>query len=119
MKGEENMCTKSELNNISQMVAKTYRNHYGDKLIGVYLYGSYARGDFDDTSDIDYAAIVEGERVELDKKLKLVYDELFEVGYEYDLIVSPVVIPYDEFENMKEILPYYRNIWNEGVTIHV
>ena len=33
---------------------------------------------------------------------------------ENDVIVSPLVIPYDEFEKYKQSLPYYRNIAEEG-----
>lgn len=36
---------------------------------------------------------------------------------EHDTIVSPTVIPYDEFEEYKETLPYYRNIVREGLRI--
>jgi type I restriction enzyme S subunit len=33
---------------------------YGDRLRGVYLYGSYARDDAGDDSDIDVAVVLEG-----------------------------------------------------------
>lgn len=41
------MCTKRQLDTISNQIAKTYRDVYGESLVGMYLYGSYARGDFD------------------------------------------------------------------------
>jgi len=40
-----------------------------------------------------------------------------EIGLENDVIVSPMVIPYDEFLKYREILPYYRNILEEGKRI--
>ena len=33
---------------------------YGERLRGVYLYGSYARGDFHPDSDIDVLIVLEG-----------------------------------------------------------
>jgi hypothetical protein len=36
---------------------------------------------------------------------------------DYELVISPTVIPYEEFEKYKEDLPYYRNIAREGVPI--
>lgn len=54
---------------------------------GNFLYGSYARGDYDDESDIDIAAVVKGRRQELQDKWN------------------------------KDILPYYRNIVKEGKRI--
>lgn len=41
------------------------------------------------------------------------WDFSTEVGLAYDVIISPTVIPYDEFEQYKEKLPYYRNIVKE------
>ena len=40
-----------------------------------------------------------------------------DIGLENDVVVSPTVIPYDEFEEYKEKLPYYRNIAREGMQI--
>jgi predicted nucleotidyltransferase len=37
------------------------RNVYSDRLPGLYLYGSYARGDFSKHSDIDLLIALEGE----------------------------------------------------------
>lgn len=40
-----------------------------------------------------------------------------ELGLENDVVISPIVIPYDEFIKYKEILPYYSNIAMEGKRI--
>lgn len=108
------MCTKSQLEAIEEEMVNYYRSVYGDSIDTIILYGSYARGDYSDDSDIDITAIVRGNRVELHKKLKKMWDFSTEVGLAYDVIVSPTVIPYDEFEQYKEKLPYYRNIVKEG-----
>ena len=89
----------------------------GERLVRVVLYGSYARGDYDNQSDIDIAAIVKGSRLDLQNKLKAVWDISADIGLENDVVVSPTVIPYDEFEEYKEKLPYYRNIAREGMQI--
>ena len=81
------------------------------------MYGSFARGDFDDESDIDFAAIVVGERQELQKKLEEVWDKASDIGLENDAVVSPVVIPYEEFLEYKDKLPYYHNIDKEGIIV--
>ena len=80
----------------------------------MYLYGSYARGDFEKDSDVDIVAVVKGERSALQDRLRTIWDLSTEIGFEFDIVVSPTVIPYDEFEAYKEVLPYYRNIVNEG-----
>lgn len=37
-----------------------------------------------------------------------------DIGLENDVVVSPIVIPYDEFMEYKGNLPYYMNIVKEG-----
>lgn len=55
------MCSRQELNHILKKIAETYRSVYGNNLVQIILYGSYARGDFDMESDINIAAIVKEE----------------------------------------------------------
>ena len=111
------MCTRSQLESISQQMVQSYRSVYGDNIIAVYLYGSYARSDYINESDIDITAIVKGNRPDLQRQLKQVWDMSADIGLENDVVVSPTVIPYDEYEEYKEILPYYMNIQREGKRI--
>ena len=111
------MCTRSQLESISQQMVQSYRSVYGDNIIAVYLYGSYARSDYNNESDIDITAIVKGNRPDLQRQLKQVWDMSADIGLENDVVVSPTVIPYDEYEEYKEILPYYMNIQREGKRI--
>ncbi|MDZ7623554.1 MAG: nucleotidyltransferase domain-containing protein [Ignavibacteriaceae bacterium] len=47
--------TKEALEKLKREVEEAAKNLLGDKLIKVILYGSYARGDYDKDSDIDFA----------------------------------------------------------------
>lgn len=111
------MCTREEINTILHQMANIYRAIYGDKIVKVVLYGSYARGDNQVDSDIDIVGIVRGERSDLQEQLKKIWDVSAELELEYGTIVSPTVIPFNEFERYKDDLPYYRNILKEGVDI--
>ena len=111
------MCTKTELEKILRQICYIYDETYPERVCAVYLYGSYARGTSTVESDIDIVAIVKGDRPELQQQLKKIWDIAAELGVEYDVVISPTVIPYEEFENYKEILPYYRNIVLEGVKL--
>lgn len=111
------MCTKNELHLILQAVTQAYQAVYGDNIVKIVLYGSYAREDNQSDSDIDIVAIVQGERDILQEGLKSVWDVSSELELEYGTIVSPTVIPFAEFERYKNDLPYYKNIENEGIEI--
>ncbi len=111
------MCTNNELNIIVRELAKIYQEVYADSLVKVVLYGSYARGDFSNESDVDVVAIVKGVRENLQKQLRTVWDASSEMELEYGIIISPTVIPLEEFEKYRDDIPYYRNIEREGVEI--
>ena len=111
------MCTEAQLSRITKAMVECYRVVYGDDIVEIVLYVSYARGDYAEDSDIDIAAVVHGSREELQEKLKAVWDVSAELGVENDIIVSPTVIPYEEFMKYKQTLPYYRNIAEEGQKI--
>ena len=86
-------------------------------LTTILLFGSYARGDQENDSDVDIVAIVHGERMDLQERLKEIWDVSVDIGLENDVVVSATVIPFDEFETLKRILPYYINIVKEGIEI--
>ena len=111
------MCTNNELKVILKQMLEIYHMVYGSNIVKVVLYGSYARGDNQPDSDIDIVAIVHGDRVNLQEELKKVWDRSSELELEYGTIVSPTVIPFEEYEKYKKDIPYYRNIENEGVEI--
>ena len=111
------MCSRNELSIILDKLLLSYSSTYGGDLVRVLLYGSYSRGDYTSDSDIDVVAIVKGERQELQQRLKKVWDVSSDLELEYGTIVSPTVIPQDEYEKYKDIVPYYRNISDEGVEI--
>ena len=105
------------VNDIALTMKKGYEQVYGDNIIDIYLYGSYARGDYDGESDIDFAAVVKGERLDLQRKLKAMWDIAADLGMERDVVISPTVITYSEFIKYKYELLYYRNIIREGLKI--
>ena len=73
------------------------------KRVGIYkmiLFGSRARGDADRYSDMDIAVILNG-RVE-EKDIDYISDCAWESGFEYGIVVVPVVFTREEWENGPE-----------------
>lgn len=52
------MCEKSELQTILKKVTSASVQLYGKRLNKIILYGSYARGDYTDESDIDIMIVL-------------------------------------------------------------
>jgi len=95
-----------------------FKDIFKDSLTDVILYGSYARGDYDEESDIDIVALVDMDRMELKKYFKQVVELSSEINLEYGVMLSPSVLPYKEYEKYKNDLPYYSNIQSEGIVLN-
>lgn len=111
------MCIPSELNGITSKLIERYRMLFGDALKEVVLYGSYARGDFDEDSDIDVAGIVDCPREDLQRSYRELGKLSSELSLAYGITVSPTAIPLSDYLKYGAVLPYYRHIQEEGVKL--
>jgi len=85
---------------------------YGDKLKAVYLYGSYARGDAKNDSDIDVMIVLKNYKSygkEIDRTGKLTSN----LSLEYGISISRVVMK--EMQWKVSDTPLLRNIRVDGV----
>ena len=98
-------------------VFQVLRLIFGELLSNVILYGSYARGDYDEESDMDIAAIVKCNRQELGSYQHLLVAEMSRLSLKYGLLINFIEIPEEDFEKYRKVMPFYRNIWEEGVIL--
>jgi len=85
---------------------------YGDRFKAVYLYGSYARGDYRSGSDVDVMILLshyENYWEELRRSTEFASD----ISLKYDLTVSRLIVR--EMEWTGSGTPLLRNIQREGV----
>ena len=82
------------------------------------LYGSYARGDFDENSDIDVMILVKTPMEKINQYYDTVSDCAFEFLMKYKVDISPIVKNIEHFDYWKDDLPYYNNVYTEGVAVH-
>ena len=83
---------------ILQELKVSLRMLLGDQLVSMVLFGSLARGDHNDDSDIDVAVIVRG----LNRKLKnQILDEVAELELVHHRPLSVFVISEEEFNHLR------------------
>ncbi len=87
---------------------------YGRRLKAVYLFGSYARGDYNNNSDLDVLLVLDNYTSYWDE---LVYSaELASnLSLEYDVTISRMIMTEDQWN--KGDLPILRNISVEGLPV--
>jgi uncharacterized protein len=87
---------------------------YGKRLKGVYLYGSYARGDFQDGSDLDVLVVLDDfERAPVE--LEFTDDLMGDLSLEYLITVSPMFMREKDWLTADK--PLLRNIRVDAVAV--
>ena len=99
---------------ILQKVKAKLEAIYGDRLRGMVLYGSWARGEATDGSDIDLLILLDSVQnpvSELDEYSK----EIHEIDLEYDVVISTVPVDEVQFSVLK--LPLFICARREGISL--
>ncbi|MEW6609069.1 MAG: nucleotidyltransferase domain-containing protein [bacterium] len=99
-------------------VRKRLENIFKNRLKSVILFGSHARGDYNSQSDIDIMALVDLNNEELSKCYGVVTDAIFDLELEYGIIISVIKKNYQNYNKYLDILPFYKNVSNQGVIIY-
>ena len=82
----------------------------------IILYGSVARGDATDESDIDIAIIIKDE---MDNQTKSRFISwAADMDMRYERIFSIVDIQEGNMKKWERVLPFYQNIEREGIAVY-
>lgn len=103
-----------EIKKVLAELKKGLTELYGKRLKRLYLYGSYARGDHQEGSDLDILVILEDfERapVEMERTDELMGD----LSLEYLITISPLFMREEEWLTADK--PLLRNVRVEGVPV--
>ncbi len=113
------MCSKSILNDLLSEVAQYAQEYFGSSLDAVILYGSYARGDADDESDVDIMLLIKRSAEELAAQRKVWTKFGTALDLKYNVFTSFRLQDADTFYSWKDVMPFFNNIIKEGVRIRV
>ncbi|CAG0995699.1 hypothetical protein METP2_02900 [Methanosarcinales archaeon] len=100
---------------ILQQFISSVKKKYSDQTKEIILFGSYARREATEESDIDVLVITSGNRFEMQKNLsEITVEILLRTG----VYISAKAVSVEEYSFMKKInTGFYQNIAREGVAI--
>ena len=90
---------------------------YGNSIDRIYLFGSCARGQQNDYSDIDILVLLNVPDEEIPAIRRNMRKSVNDIDWEYDVIVSPVYQSLKNFEVFKEASGFYQNVLKEGLLV--
>ncbi len=111
------MCSPSMLKEILQQLCDKLGILLGASMKDIILFGSYARNDADDTSDIDVMILADMSREQIATLSFQLGEIASDLLFDYGILVSPIVENQDYFQSNLDVLPFFRNVHNEGVRI--
>lgn len=90
----------------------------GKNLTKAILYGSYARGDNNENSDIDIMLLTSLMDEEIEQVENSVFDLAFEFQMKYFIDISVVIKNEEQFNYWLGAVPFYNNVQREGVILN-
>ncbi len=87
---------------------------YGRRLRGLYLFGSYARGDFHPDSDVDVLIAVEGP-VRPGQEIDRINDRVADICLEHNVLIAAFPVPEEWIRIRKS--PLLEQVRREGIRL--
>ncbi|MDY2598334.1 MAG: nucleotidyltransferase domain-containing protein [Lachnospiraceae bacterium] len=116
---EYNLALNDEtIHAVKDDVVYEVRNLMKGDLVEIILYGSCARGDYTDDSDIDIALITKCDRMEAKKYSSGLAEIATELAMKYFAVVNFVCLPFEEYYAKNEWYEYFCNIRVEGEVLY-
>ena len=106
--------TRNLLDQYTEILQKIYGKH----LKKVILYGSYARGDYRDDSDIDIMILVDMSDIELKSYSEKLSYMTYDFNLDHDIDIKPIAKSEEIFNKWVVNYPFYSNIHKEGVILY-
>jgi len=112
------MCSQTTLNQISDKVVQAARESLGSRLDKVILYGSYARGDFTDDSDVDIMVLADIPLLDRGRERKKIRSLLGYIDLDLDVVLSLNVTDCETFNKFLPVEPFYQRVLTDGVILN-
>jgi predicted nucleotidyltransferase len=77
------------------------------------LYGSYARGDYRDDSDLNLLVLVDEDKITRSDQKRIKYP-LYDIEFDTGTKISPLILSKKDWGMNHRITPFYENVAREG-----
>jgi predicted nucleotidyltransferase len=89
----------------------------GDAVKEIILYGSYARDEQTEFSDVDIAVLVDDDNMDMPAIKDKLGDIKVDLSLKYDVVISIIIKKYRQFIQKRESVPFYSVIHREGIAL--
>jgi len=100
---------------VTQAVKTELQTLYGSRLAKLILYGSYARGDQHEGSDIDFLVVLKDEDIKTGSELRYMNSALYDLELQFNTTISAHPTTLGRF-NTSDYL-FYQNVRREGIEV--
>lgn len=107
---------KGQTEEVGDIAVKSLLSRFGIKLEAVVLFGSFAREEATELSDLDFFVVVCGLSSNLLERRRLVYDALTPVMEKFKVKIGVIDVEMEELG--KTITPLLLNIAHDGVILY-
>ncbi|MEM8526301.1 MAG: nucleotidyltransferase domain-containing protein [Bacteroidota bacterium] len=103
------------IQSILEDLKKEFRGLYGDELYNLILFGSHARGEATEDSDIDLLVVLNKSKFLYSEELCKYALNLLRLDLKYDCIISAKPATVEQYQNSK--FPLFKNVRLEGIKL--
>ena len=103
-----------DLKKILPELKAALERRYGDRLVKLILFGSYARGEATEDSDIDVLAAIRG-MTSAYREIEETNDIVTDLGLKYDTLIALIPIETERYDT--ERTPFIIIVRSEGVEV--
>lgn len=100
---------------VIQAVKKELQALYGERLAKVILYGSYARGDFHEESDMDFLVVLKDEEIRMMQELDRMREAMFRISMDFGIAISNFPVTLKKLSRAETL--FYQNVTQEGIIL--
>jgi predicted nucleotidyltransferase len=99
------------INDFKRVITKLY----GERLYKIILYGSYARGDYNEESDIDFLVVLKDENISVFKEISNIVNVIYDYILKYNINISS--LPTTQKKFLSSTMQFYKEVRKDGIEV--